>query len=112
MATAYAKAGQLNGAVLVAEHGEVVFSKGYGLANREWNQPNAPDTKFRLGSLTKQFTALLVMQLVRLGSRNERTGFRFGQHPAARRLHQGVPHLPASRAQRAAAGGGARQRKQ
>ena len=67
LATAYAKAGQFNGTVLVAEHGKVVFTKGYGLANREWNQPNAPDTKFRLGSLTKQFTAMLVMQLVEQG---------------------------------------------
>nr|WP_262905556.1 serine hydrolase domain-containing protein [Hymenobacter siberiensis] len=67
MATQYAKAGQLNGTVLVAEHGKVVFAKGYGLANREWNQPNAADTKFRLGSLTKQFTSMLVMQLVEKG---------------------------------------------
>lgn len=67
LATAYAKAGQFNGTVLVASHGKVVFTKGYGLANREWNQPNAPDTKFRLGSVTKQFTAMLVMQLVEKG---------------------------------------------
>ncbi|MDQ2772917.1 MAG: serine hydrolase [Bacteroidota bacterium] len=67
VAAAYAKAGQLNGTVLVADHGKIIFSKGYGLANREWNQPNAPDTKFRLGSLTKQFTAMLVMQLVEQG---------------------------------------------
>lgn len=67
LATSYAKAGQFNGTVLVAEHGKVVFTKGYGLANREWNQPNAADTKFRLGSLTKQFTSLLVMQLVEQG---------------------------------------------
>ncbi len=67
VAAAYAKAGQLSGTVLVADHGKIVFSKGYGLANREWNQPNAADTKFRLGSLTKQFTAMLVMQLVEKG---------------------------------------------
>ena len=67
VAAAYAKAGQFNGTVLVADHGKIVFSKGYGLANREWNQPNAADTKFRLGSLTKQFTAMLVMQLVEQG---------------------------------------------
>ncbi|MDO7852043.1 serine hydrolase [Hymenobacter convexus] len=67
LAASYANAGQLNGTVLVAEHGKIVFTKGYGLANREWNQPNAADTKFRLGSLTKQFTALLVMQLVERG---------------------------------------------
>ncbi|GAA3929085.1 serine hydrolase [Hymenobacter algoricola] len=63
----YVKAGQFNGTVLVAEHGKVVFSKGYGLANREWSQPNAADTRFRIGSLTKQFTAMLVMQLVEKG---------------------------------------------
>jgi CubicO group peptidase (beta-lactamase class C family) len=67
LATSYAKAGQFNGTVLVAEHGKVVFTKGYGLANREWNQPNAADTRFRLGSLTKQFTSMLVMQLVEKG---------------------------------------------
>lgn len=67
LVTAYAKAGQFNGTVLVAHHGKVIFTKGYGLANREWNQPNAADTKFRIGSLTKQFTAMLVMQLVEKG---------------------------------------------
>jgi CubicO group peptidase (beta-lactamase class C family) len=67
LVAAYAKAGQFNGTVLVAQHGKVIFTKGYGLANREWNQPNAADTKFRIGSLTKQFTAMLVMQLVEKG---------------------------------------------
>lgn len=55
---------QFNGAVLVADRGKVIFKKGYGMANMEWDIPNAPDTKFRLGSITKQFTAMLVMQLV------------------------------------------------
>lgn len=58
---------QFNGSVLVAENGKVVFKKGYGMANMEWSIPNAPDTKFRLGSITKQFTAMLVMQLVEKG---------------------------------------------
>ncbi|GAB2514454.1 serine hydrolase [Spirosoma aerophilum] len=58
---------QFNGAVLVADKGQVIFKKGYGMANMEWNIPNAPDTKFRLGSITKQFTAMLVMQLVEKG---------------------------------------------
>lgn len=59
--------GQFNGAVLVAENGKVIFKKGYGMANFEWDIPNAPDTKFRLGSITKQFTSMLVMQLVEKG---------------------------------------------
>ena len=52
------------GTVLVSEHDQVVFKKGYGLANREWNVANAPDVKFRIGSITKQFTSMLVMQQV------------------------------------------------
>src|SRR5262249_34789858 len=52
----------------VCDHDRVILKKGYGLANREWNVPNAPDVKFRLGSLTKQFTATLVLQLVAKGS--------------------------------------------
>lgn len=58
---------QFNGSVLVAEKGQVIFKKGYGLANMEWNIPNSPDTKFRLGSITKQFTAMLILQLVEKG---------------------------------------------
>lgn len=64
----YQALGLFNGSVLVADRGQVVLEKGYGLANMEWNLPNAPDTKFRLGSLTKQFTATLVLQLVERGT--------------------------------------------
>jgi CubicO group peptidase (beta-lactamase class C family) len=63
----YQKYGQFNGSVLVAEHGKVIYKKGLGLANMEWNIPNEPDTKFRLGSITKQFTATLILQLVEQG---------------------------------------------
>jgi CubicO group peptidase (beta-lactamase class C family) len=63
----YSKYGSFNGSVLVAEHGQVIFKKGYGLANMEWQIANQPDTKFRLGSITKQFTSMLIMQLVAEG---------------------------------------------
>ncbi len=56
-----------NGSVLVAKGDEVLFEKGYGEANMEWHIPNAPDTRFRIGSVTKQFTAALVLQLVEEG---------------------------------------------
>lgn len=62
---AYQDAQTFNGSVLVAEGGRVIFKKGFGLANREWNVPNAPGTRFRIGSITKQFTAALVLQLAR-----------------------------------------------
>lgn len=41
----YHNYGQFNGTVLVAEGGKIIFKKGYGLANMEWNIPNKPDTK-------------------------------------------------------------------
>jgi len=59
--------GLFNGSVLVAEKGKVILKKGYGLANMEWNIPNTADTRFRLGSITKQFTSMLIMQLVEQG---------------------------------------------
>jgi CubicO group peptidase (beta-lactamase class C family) len=59
--------GQFNGSVLVAEKGRVIYKKGFGMANMEWDIPNAPDTKFRIGSVTKQFTAALILQLVEQG---------------------------------------------
>ena len=60
----YAEYGKFNGSVLVAEKGKVIYKKGFGLADMEWNIPNQPSTKHRLGSVTKQFTAMLIMQLV------------------------------------------------
>jgi len=58
---------QFNGALLVADKGKVIIKKGYGMANMEWNIANTSTTKFRLGSVTKQFTAMLIMQLVEQG---------------------------------------------
>jgi len=51
------------GAVLVARNGEVLLSKGYGLADWDKNLPNNPHTKYRLGSITKQFTAMAILML-------------------------------------------------
>jgi CubicO group peptidase (beta-lactamase class C family) len=64
----YADCCQFTGTVLVTDHDVVIFKKGYGLANREWNIPNTPDVKFRIGSITKQFTSMLVMQQVAKGT--------------------------------------------
>jgi CubicO group peptidase (beta-lactamase class C family) len=67
LVAAYHQTDKFHGSALVAESGRVVLKKGYGLANREFGIPNDPDTKFRLGSITKQFTAVLVLQLVEEG---------------------------------------------
>ncbi len=63
----YTEYDQFNGSVLVAEHGKIIYKKGFGLANMEWNISNQSDTKHRLGSITKQFTSMLIMQLVQQG---------------------------------------------
>jgi len=63
----YHKNNQFMGTVLVAESGKVIYKKGFGYANIEWEIPNTPDTRFRLGSITKQFTAMLILQLVEQG---------------------------------------------
>lgn len=63
----YYDLGRFNGTALVAEGGEIIYKKGWGMANMEWDIPNEPDTKFRIASISKQFTAMLIMQLVQEG---------------------------------------------
>ncbi len=58
---------QFNGTVLIAENDEIILKKAYGLANREWNISNTIDTKFRIGSVTKQFTSMLIFMLYEQG---------------------------------------------
>ena len=61
---------QFMGCALVARGAEVLYSKGFGSANLEWDIPNAPNTKFRLGSITKQFTAASILLLEERGKLN------------------------------------------
>lgn len=58
------------GAVLVALGSDILLDKGYGYADLEWNVPNSPKTKFRLGSITKQFTAAAILLLEERGKLN------------------------------------------
>ncbi|HKV60097.1 MAG TPA: serine hydrolase domain-containing protein [Ktedonobacteraceae bacterium] len=58
--------GVLSGAVLVAQNG-MLFEKGYGLADRDTGIANTPQTRFRIGSLTKQFTAMAILILQERG---------------------------------------------
>ncbi len=55
------------GSVLVARGDEILLNKGYGSANLEWNIPSSPSTRFRLGSITKQFTAAAILLLEERG---------------------------------------------
>ncbi len=55
---------QFSAAVLVSKRDRKILERGYGLADREWDIANSVNTRFRIASLTKQFTAALIMQLV------------------------------------------------
>jgi CubicO group peptidase (beta-lactamase class C family) len=63
----YVDAKQFMGSVLVDRDGKALLSKGYGSANLEWDISNSPSTKFRLGSITKQFTAACILLLEERG---------------------------------------------
>jgi len=63
----YDQYGYINGTALVADHGEIIHARGLAYANFESRTPNTPQTKFGIASITKQFTALLVLQLAEKG---------------------------------------------
>ncbi|NEU11622.1 serine hydrolase [Methylobacterium sp. BTF04] len=64
---AAARAKVFSGAVIVARNGQPVFRRAYGPANREWDIANTPETRFRIGSITKQFTAAAILKLAESG---------------------------------------------
>jgi len=61
------KVDKFSGTILIARDGKPIISKGYGMANYEWDIPNTPQTEFRLGSVTKQFTSAAIMLLQERG---------------------------------------------
>lgn len=65
--SALAEARGFSGSVLVARGKQVILAQGYGLADAEHKVPNTPATRFRIGSVTKQFTAMAIMQLAQEG---------------------------------------------
>lgn len=62
-----AAADRFSGAVLVAKNGTPVFAQAYGLADRERKISNTLDTRFRIGSMNKMFTAVATLQLEQAG---------------------------------------------
>jgi CubicO group peptidase (beta-lactamase class C family) len=56
-----------NGTILLGVGDTILLNKGYGLANRSFDIPNRPDTKYLIGSITKLFTAVMVLQMVEEG---------------------------------------------
>ncbi len=62
-----AETGAYMGAVLVVKGDTILLDKGYGSANLEWDIANTPAAKFRIGSVTKQFTAAAILLLQEQG---------------------------------------------
>ncbi len=61
---------EFNGTVLVMQKGKVIYKKAFGMAEREWNIANTVNTKYRIGSVTKQFTAACILLLAEQGKLN------------------------------------------
>ncbi|WP_412067971.1 serine hydrolase domain-containing protein [Rubrivirga sp. IMCC43871] len=64
----YHALGLFHGAVVVARDGDVVYEGGFGLADATWGVPNGPDVSYRIASVTKPITALLVFQEIERGA--------------------------------------------
>lgn len=67
LVNAYVTAGKFNGAVLVAQNGNILLRKGYGFSNTDTKQVNTPNSIFQIGSITKQFTSAIIMELQQEG---------------------------------------------
>jgi CubicO group peptidase (beta-lactamase class C family) len=71
------------GAVLVGINGRIAFEKAYGMGDEEWGAHNTLNTKFRIASLSKQFTAACILFLQERG--------RLNVHDPISRYLSGIP---------------------
>ena len=55
---------QFSGVVLLKQNQNLLFKAAYGYANRAWNVLNQDDTRFRIASISKMFTAVAILQLI------------------------------------------------
>lgn len=67
---AFGDQGLFSGAILIAKNNKILLCKAYGMADIENDVPNMVETKFKLGSITKQFTAMAIVQLQQMGKLN------------------------------------------
>ena len=65
--SAHFERNEFNGNILVAEKGKIIFQKSYGIANEENNENLNIETSFELASVSKQFTAMGIVQLQKEG---------------------------------------------
>lgn len=60
----YKNTEKFNGTILVAHKEQTLYKQSFGKANYDWDIPNTATTKFRIGSITKIFTAVAILMLV------------------------------------------------
>ncbi len=63
----FARKNNFNGTILIAQKSNVVYLKSFGFANIQFKVPNTPDTRYKIASITKAFTSVLILQLVEQG---------------------------------------------
>jgi CubicO group peptidase (beta-lactamase class C family) len=63
----FAQKNNFNGTILIQERSTILYLKSFGLANFQFKIPNTVDTKYKIASITKLFTSVLIMQLVEKG---------------------------------------------
>lgn len=63
----YAREHDFSGSVLIQQRGRITLERSFGLADRAFRIPNTARTRFKIASITKTFTAVLVLQLVEEG---------------------------------------------
>lgn len=63
----YAKEHNFNGTILIQQNSEITYQKSFGLANIQFKVPNNINTKYKIASITKAFTVVLILQLYEQG---------------------------------------------
>src|ERR1700759_4386709 len=63
----YAKDHNFNGTIVVQKNGKIDYTNSFGLANFQFKVPNTAQTKYKIASITKAFTSVLILQLVEAG---------------------------------------------
>lgn len=63
----FSKKNNFNGTILIAQNSKTVYKKSFGFANLSFKVPNTTDTKYKVASITKAFTSVLILQLVEQG---------------------------------------------
>ncbi|MCG2612941.1 beta-lactamase family protein [Terrimonas sp. NA20] len=83
LVTAYSSEMRFNGSILVAHQGKIVFSKAYGYQKIKDSVPNTTETVYKIGSISKQFTAALILKLQEMKklSVNDRISKYFPAYP-------------------------------